>query len=70
MIFFLEMIKMSDIKIGNIVMSLFEGYMYRAKILNQVDQNHYCISFIDFGNNEIVHVDTIFELSDNLKKVG
>lgn len=61
---------MSDIKIGNIVKSIFEGYMYRAKVVNQVDQNHYCISFIDFGNKEIVHVDTIFELSADLKKVS
>lgn len=61
---------MSDIKIGNIVMSISKGSKIRAKILNQVDQNHYCISFIDFGNKEIAHVDTIFELSDNLKKVS
>lgn len=43
--------------------------MYRAKILKKVDNNHFYISFIDFGNEETVNSDDIFELPEELKKV-
>lgn len=43
--------------------------MYRAKILKIEDEKHYLLSFIDYGNEEVVHVDGIFELPDELKKV-
>lgn len=48
---------------------MFEDAMYRAKILKKVDKNHFHISFIDFGNEETVNADDIFELPEELKKV-
>lgn len=48
---------------------MFDGLMSRAKILKKVDNNHFYISFIDFGNNETVDADEIFELPEELKKV-
>lgn len=38
--------------------------------MKKIDQNHYRISFIDFGNVETVHVNEIFELSNELKEVN
>jgi len=48
---------------------MFDGVMCRAKILKKVDNNRFYISFIDFGNEEIVNADDIFELPGELKKV-
>lgn len=47
---------------------MFEDIMYRARVLKKVDQD-YLISFIDFGNEEIVQDDAIFELPNELKNV-
>lgn len=58
-----------DIEVGDIVKTIFEGAMYRAKILKKVDKNNFYISFIDYGNEETVNADDIFELSEELKKV-
>lgn len=44
--------------------------MFRAKILKKLDQDLYSISFIDFGNEEIVPSNEIYELSDELKEVS
>jgi len=49
---------------------MFKEVMFRAKILKKVDEHHYHISFIDFGNEEIVHINNIYELSNELKKVS
>lgn len=46
-----------------------DNMTYRAKILKKVDNNSFYISFIDFGNEETVHVDDIFDLPEDLKKV-
>lgn len=54
---------------GDIVKAMFEGGMYRAEILKQIDENHFYISFIDFGNDETVNADEIYELPEELKKV-
>lgn len=61
---------MSNIQMGDIVKVPYDDVMSRALILNQKNQDHYCISFIDFGNEENVHVNQIFELSEELKKVN
>lgn len=61
---------MSNIQIGDIVKSPYEDMMCRAQILDKKDQANYCISFIDFGNKENVHISQIFEISDELKKVN
>jgi len=44
--------------------------MFRAKIIEKIDQNVCHILFIDFGNEEIVHINDIYELSDELKEVS
>jgi len=44
--------------------------MFRAKIVEKIDQNFCHILFIDFGNEEIVHINDIYELSDELKVVS
>jgi len=54
--------------IGDIVKvfsHLFSDF-YRAKILD-IDNNQFHVSYIDFGNTEIVSSNEIFELSDELK---
>ncbi|XP_029347622.1 uncharacterized protein LOC100166817 isoform X3 [Acyrthosiphon pisum] len=61
--------KKLDIEVGDIVKAIFENTMYRAKILKKVDKNHFYISFIDFGNEETVNTDDIFELPEELKKI-
>ncbi|KAL4141977.1 hypothetical protein QTP88_004511 [Uroleucon formosanum] len=61
--------KKLDIEVGDIVKAMFEDAMYRAKILKKVDKNHFHISFIDFGNEETVNADDIFELPEELKKI-
>lgn len=61
--------KKIDIEIGDIVKAMFLNVMYRAKVIKKVDQNHFYISFIDFGNDEIVHADEIFELPEELKQI-
>ncbi|XP_026818102.1 uncharacterized protein LOC113557019 isoform X2 [Rhopalosiphum maidis] len=61
--------KQIEIKVGDIVKAIFLDNMYRAKILKKVDHNRFYISFIDFGNDEIVHADEIFELPEELKKI-
>lgn len=48
---------------------MFEDQMYRAKINKKIDQNRFIIFFIDFGNDEIVDADEIFELPEDLKQV-
>jgi len=56
--------------IGNIV-KVFSPYFqdfYRAKILNIVNNNEFHVSYIDFGNVEIVHLNDIFELEHELSK--
>lgn len=58
-----------NIEVGDIVKAMFEDEMYRAKILKKVDKNHFYISFIDFGNEETVNANDIFELPEELKKV-
>lgn len=58
-----------DIEVGDIVKAIFENAMYRAKILKKVDNNQFYIYFIDFGNEETVYADDIFELPEELKKV-
>lgn len=61
--------KQIEIKVGDIVKAIFLDNMYRAKILKKVDHNRFYISFIDFGNDETVYADEIFELPEELKKV-
>lgn len=61
---------MTNIKIGDIVKVPYEGEMSRALIFDKKDQDHYCVSFIDFGNKETVHINQIFELSEELRKVN
>jgi len=61
--------KKLDIEVGDIVKAMFENAMYRAKILKKVDNNHFYISFIDFGNEETVNADDIYELPEELIKV-
>lgn len=46
-----------------------DNMMYRAKVLKKVDNNSFYISFIDFGNEETVHIDDIFDLPEDLKTV-
>jgi hypothetical protein len=48
---------------------MFDGVLFRAKILKKEDKHLFRISFIDYGNEEIVLDDEIFELPDELKKV-
>lgn len=43
--------------------------MHRAKILEKKDQSHCYIVYIDFGNENTVHINDIFELPDEFKKV-
>lgn len=59
-----------NIQIGDIVQVPFEEIMHRAKVLKEKDQYHYYILFIDFGNEITAHVDDIFELPDEFKKVN
>lgn len=47
---------------------MFDELLCRAKVLKKVDKGH-LISFIDFGNEEIVNDNAIFELSEELQKV-
>ncbi|XP_022168298.1 uncharacterized protein LOC111032328 isoform X2 [Myzus persicae] len=61
--------KKLNIQMGDIVKAMFEGGMYRAEILKQIDENHFYISFIDFGNDETVNADEIYELPEELKKI-
>ncbi|KAE9524914.1 hypothetical protein AGLY_014964 [Aphis glycines] len=62
--------KKLDIEVGDIVKAMFSDNMtYRAKVLKKVDYNSFYISFIDFGNEETVHVDDIFDLPEDLKKI-
>lgn len=49
---------------------LFEEIMHRAKVLKKKDQCHYYIVFIDFGHEMTAHIDDIFELPDEFKKVN
>lgn len=44
--------------------------MSRALILDKKDENLFDVLFIDFGNEETMHSNQIFELSDELKKVN
>lgn len=48
----------------------FESIMFRAEVVDQIDEDKFCVSFIDYGNKEDVHVDQIFEISDELKMVN
>lgn len=61
---------MTNIQIGDIVKVPYDGMMSRALILDKKDQDHFFVSFIDFGNEETVHINQIFELSEELKKVN
>lgn len=50
---------------------MYKHVMYRAKILKKIDEiPFYHIFFIDFGNEVDVHIDDIYELPDELKKVN
>lgn len=66
-IFFTAKVKL-NIEKGDLVKSIFEDVFCRAKVLKKVDKG-YLISFIDFGNDEIVNDDAIFELPEELQKV-
>jgi len=68
-LFLLDRIIKINPVVGDIVKVLSKSFggLYRAKILN-IDNNDFHVSYIDFGNTEIVHSSEIFELSDELKK--
>lgn len=55
--------------IGDIVkvFSPFYQSFFRARIENIVDNTKFHVSYVDFGNTEIVNPSDIFELSDALK---
>lgn len=62
--------KVLNIEVQNIVKILLNGKIYRGKILKMVNEKHWHLSLIDFGNESIIHIENIFELSDDLKKVS
>ncbi|VVC40574.1 Hypothetical protein CINCED_3A001375 [Cinara cedri] len=57
-----------NIQVGDIVRVLYADIMHRAKVLKKKDESHYCVVYIDFGNEDTVTVDEIFELPDEFKK--
>lgn len=59
-----------NIKPGDIIKAMFEGIMFRAKILENVTNYDYLIFFIDYGNKEVVNVNEIYELPDELLTVS
>lgn len=42
--------------------------MFRAKIINIIINEGFEVSYIDFGNTEIIQLSDIFELSNELKE--
>lgn len=59
----------TNLVIGDIVKVFspsFQG-LYRAEIINIVDNTDFHVSYLDFGNTEIIQSSDIFELSDELK---
>lgn len=65
----LDRVKIINPLIGDIVKVFSHSFndFFRAKILN-IDNADFYVSYIDFGNTENVHLDQIFELSDELIK--
>lgn len=61
--------KKVKIEVGDIVKAMYENVKSRAKILKKINEKQYYVSFLDFGNEEVVSVDHIFELPDDLKEV-
>lgn len=59
----------TNVVIGDIVKVSSPSFqeLYRAKVLQIVDDVNFCVFYIDFGNTEVVKSSDIFELSDNLK---
>lgn len=49
------------------VFSPFFKDLFRAKIIDIIDNIKFHVFYIDFGNLEIVHSSDIFELSEELK---
>lgn len=62
-------IKKTNVVIGDIVKVLSPSFdqLCRARVTNIENDNFY-VSYIDFGNEEIIPLSNIFELSDELKK--
>lgn len=61
-----------DLNIGDkvYVRSLLNMVMFsRATIIDKIDDK-YKVFYIDYGNNELVNSDDIFELPDEFKKVS
>lgn len=59
----------TNLVIGDIVKVFSHSFqdLFRAKII-KIDNKDFYVSYIDFGNTELVHLADIFELSDELKK--
>jgi len=49
--------------------SLVDGYFYRGKILEKIDDNNYYVKLIDYGFNENVNVVNIVSLPIHLQQV-
>jgi len=56
------------INVGDIVKVVNEN-IYRAKIM-KVDGNLISVKNIDFGYHDVVRQDSLYHLTDNLKKVS
>lgn len=69
MFYFLDRNTKSNLAVGDLVKVFspkFQAF-YRAKILNITDNAKFHVSYIDFGNEEIMESSDIFELPDELK---
>lgn len=67
--FFLGVKCKKYVKVGDIVLVNSTKCSYRARVLEKTDTNFVCVVSIDLGYCDSVHVDYIYELSDDLSKV-
>lgn len=56
--------------IGDVVKVYSQLYrqFYRAKVISSEGNNCFCVSYIDYGDTEVVESSDIFELAENIKK--